>query len=303
MGEGMHITEIVLIFICLLLLITLCIREKNEKQTIKRIEKMIDAAITGRFVDEKYDENVVSKLEEKLNRFLSSTEISENRIRDEKDRIKTLISDISHQTKTPIANLKLYTELLKEENLSPSVKENVDTLYLQVEKLSFLIDNLVKLSRLENGIIQLNLEPNTIDSLLDEIRLNYKSQAEIKGLKFTIDKSNSMAIFDFKWTLEAIGNIIENAIKYTDSGEIKIKVIQYELFVRIDIIDSGKGVDYAEREKIFSRFYRSPNVNNKNGLGIGLYLTREILSAEGGYVKVGKNDDKGAIFSVYIPKS
>lgn len=130
MGEGMSITEIVLIFICLLLLITLWIREKNEKQTIKRIEKMIDAAITGRFVEEKYDENVVSKLEEKLNRFLSSTEISENRIRDEKDRIKTLISDISHQTKTPIANLKLYTELLKEENLSPSVKENVDTLHL-----------------------------------------------------------------------------------------------------------------------------------------------------------------------------
>lgn len=278
----------------------------NRYRTSKEYEqlnRLIDAAIKNELKEQDFDESRMSALETKLARFLSVSTISARNVAEEKDRIKTLIADISHQTKTPISNLLLYSELLKEKEMSGESSEYVEALYGQTEKLKFLIDSLVKLSRLENGILVLNSRQDDISVLLDRLEKTYSSKAAEKGLTLTVQRSadSPMAVFDGKWTEEALGNIVDNAIKYTQAGGIDISFSASEMFLRIDIKDTGIGIAEEELPKIFGRFYRSAEVSREQGVGIGLYLAREILAAEGGYIKVSSKPDKGSVFSVFLP--
>ena len=221
----------------------------------------------------------------------------------EKDKIKALIADISHQTKTPIANLLLYSELLLEEELPQQIEGNVSAIHEQTQKLKFLIESLVKLSRLENGILQLVPRMEKLQPMLERAVWELKQKAEEKGLQISLHNTDVEAYFDPKWTGEAIGNVIDNAIKYTEHGEICVSAISYEMFVRIDIADTGCGIREEELPKIFMRFYRSELVKDEEGVGIGLYLTREILQEQGGYIKVSSVYGQGSKFSIYLPKN
>ena len=275
---------------------------RKARKTMERIEKMLDSAMTGSFSESGFDESKLSALETKFAHYLSAAETSSRNVAQEKDRIKSLIADISHQTKTPIANLLLYSELLKEEDLPPSAKANVDELYNQAEKLRFLIDSLVKLSRLENGILSLSPQPTALQPLLGGIAEQYAAKAARKGLSLQLHDTDTSAIFDMKWTAEALANVVDNAIKYTEHGVITISAVSYEMFARIDISDTGPGIPENEQAKIFTRFYRSKNAGEQEGVGIGLYLARQIISCEGGYIKVASVLGKGSTFSIFLPK-
>ena len=218
------------------------------------------------------------------------------------DKIKTLIADISHQTKTPIANLLLYSELIAEQDLSEDMRSNIRIIQQQTEKLRFLIDSLVKLSRLENGILTLSPRQQAVGPMLEEIQRQYLSKAQKKGLQLQLIATEARATFDRKWTAEALGNLIENAIKYTPCGSVTLKAMEYELFTRIDVTDTGIGIEESEQPKIFARFYRSETVCEDEGVGIGLYLAREIISGEGGYIKLISQKGKGSTFSVFLPR-
>lgn len=272
-------------------------------KTMKTIEKMLSLAINSNFSESEFDESRLSKLETVFSHYLSSSATSSKNIEEEKKKIETLIADISHQTKTPIANLLLYSELLYEEEMSEDTKAKVDVIHNQTERLRFLIDSLVKLSRLENGIMALHPETAEINPMLSVVHEQYRRKALDKGLEFTFEPTNLSAFFDEKWTTEAICNLVDNAIKYTDKGEINISVQNYEFFTRIDIKDTGKGISEDEQAKIFSRFYRSTGSNESDGVGIGLYLTRQILSEEGGYIKVSSIVGEGSVFSVFLPNA
>ena len=274
----------------------------KARKTMETIEKMLDAAMAGSFSESGFDESKLSALETKFAHYLSAAEISSRNVAQEKDRIKSLIADISHQTKTPIANLLLYSELLMEEDLPPSAKANVDALHNQAEKLRFLIDSLVKLSRLENGILSLLPQPTALQPLLRGIAEQYAAKAAEKGLSLQLHDTDTSAIFDMKWTAEALANVVDNAIKYTEHGVITISAVSYEMFARIDISDTGPGIPESERSKIFTRFYRSKNAGEQEGVGIGLYLARQIISCEGGYIKVTAAPGKGSTFSIFLPK-
>ena len=274
----------------------------RTKKTMDTLEKMIDAASDGEYSETKFDESRLSALETKFSNYLSSSNTSSKNIMKEKEKIKTLISDISHQTKTPISNLILYSELIEEEELSEDMRSNIEAIKQQAEKLEFLIKSLVKLSRLENGILNLSPEKEEIQPMLRDIYEQYISKARAKNLELIIEKTTSKATFDRKWTTEALGNIVDNAIKYTNTGEITISVKEYEIFTRIDISDTGIGIDELEQAEVFSRFYRSQSVHNDEGVGIGLYLTREIISEEGGYIKLTSELGVGSTFSVFIPR-
>lgn len=275
--------------------------KRKTAKTMDKLDRMIESAKGGHFTEMTFDETHLSALETRFADYLSSSEASAQRIEEEKDRIKTLISDISHQTKTPIANLLLYTELLQEEELPESAKSSVNALYMQSEKLRFLIDSLVKLSRLESGIISVKPEENSIQVMLNDIERQYREKAERKGFYFHFIETEEQAFFDYKWTAEAIGNIVDNAIKYTKKGGIEVSVKAYELFICIDIKDTGKGIREEEYAKIFSRFYRGEAEEQQEGVGIGLYLARRIISEEGGYIKVSSEFGIGTTFSVFLP--
>ena len=279
---------------------------RREKRTLQSLDGMLDQAICGEFSPTKFDESLFSAVESRLADYLEASAVSARNLQAEKDAIKTLIGDISHQTKTPIANLLLYSELLLEDdtdNLSVQMRENIVQLHAQSEKLQFLIASLVKLSRLENGILQLSPQEEALKSMLTLAVKETEFKARAKGLELILHDTDEKAYFDSKWTLEAICNILDNALKYTNEGTISLSVTAYEMFVRIDIKDSGIGIKEEELPKIFSRFYRSEDTKNMEGVGIGLYLSRQILSEEGGYIKVSSVYGQGSTFSVFLPKS
>lgn len=274
----------------------------KTRKTMNCIEQMLDAAILGAFAENAFDESKLSALETRFAHYLSAAEISARNVAQEKDKIKSLIADISHQTKTPIANLLLYSELLMEENLPQTAMVNVEAIHYQSEKLRFLIDALVKLSRLENGIITLSAEKHDLCPLLERVTEQYAAKADQKGLHLEYSATDISAIFDPKWTAEALANLVDNAIKYTETGSITITALSYELFARIDITDTGIGIPEYEQPKIFSRFYRSERAAEQEGVGIGLYLARQIIAGQGGYIKVSSIPGKGSTFSVFLPK-
>lgn len=294
---------LVLAVICLFAaVIIVIVSSRKTKSTFDTIEQMVKDAMEGRWVAETFDESRLSALETRFAQFLAASDTSAQNLAAERDKIRSLISDISHQTKTPIANLLLYSELLSEQDLPEDAQADAAAIRQQAESLRFLIDALVKLSRLENGILTLSPKPEPLQPMLQSICEQFGARAAEKGLMLTLQDTALSAVFDPKWTAEALGNMVDNAIKYTNQGQISISAKEYELFVRMDIADTGMGIAEAEAPKIFSRFYRAEKVREQEGVGIGLYLSREIISNEGGYIKVISSPGRGSTFSIFLPK-
>lgn len=256
-------------------------------------------------------EEKVSMIEDKFRRFVNGCLLENENNRQQKQVIQGLISDISHQTLTPVANLKLYAELLQElvcnrtgfdDAVDSELSEVMDTLYGQTEKLDFLIQSLVMLSRMETGLIGVHVQAGNIQSLFDIVHREYRKKASEKRITLTFEESSLRAVFDLKWMGEALGNIVDNAVKYTQTGgKVHISARAYTFFVRIDVADNGIGIAPEDFHRIFTRFYRCLSADDQPGVGIGLYLAREIVQAQGGYVKVASKVKEGSLFSVFLP--
>lgn len=297
-----EIAVIILIAVCLASLIFVFYKSVEVRKTMERMNQMITEAKEGQFQEEVYDESMLSSLEAKLADYLAASQTAEQKLLKEKEKVKELIADISHQTKTPIANILLYAQLLKEKELQEEVFYCVEELNRQAEKLQFLIASLVKTSRLEAGVFVLHPKKNLVSSMLEEAVEQIMPKTKEKNLTVEFAPRELYAVFDRKWTEEAVGNILDNAVKYTPAGgKISIDILDTELFVRIDISDTGIGIPEEETAKIFQRFYRAKTVSDQEGVGIGLYLAREIIMEEEGYIKVKSRAKEGSIFSVYLP--
>ena len=302
MNEGNLFMIISMITILLSLAIVL-LEHRKTKRMMKTLNQMLDCAIDGSFAEETFDESLLSAVESRLNQYLTASSVSAHHLMTEKEKIKELLADISHQTKTPIANILLYAQLLEEQNLPEESETCVAALRGQAGKLNFLIASLVKLSRLEIGVFTLYPVPNSIASMLEEAVKQFAPKAAKKEIQITIKPTEARAIFDDKWTTEALCNLLDNAVKYTPAGgSIQLLVEEYDLFCRIDVADTGIGISEAEQAKVFSRFYRSQSVSEQDGVGIGLYLTRQILSGQEGYIKVASTPGCGSVFSMFLPR-
>ncbi|GAB2021440.1 HAMP domain-containing sensor histidine kinase [Pseudolactococcus yaeyamensis] len=223
-------------------------------------------------------ETEFSSLKNKLIKYTKIEALKRVENEQSKKQINKLISDISHQTKTPITNILLYSELLLEKESKE--KKYVQTIKNQAEKLQWLMQNLLHLSRLENGIIQCRKEVYRINDIIVPCLEQYSAAFEHKNLNLIYDqlKNSSISIFaDLKWMQEALSNIIENSLKYTVEGSVQVEVEVQELFVCIIVSDTGIGIDEMDMAHIFQRFYRSQQVKHIQGVGIGLSLARESL--------------------------
>ena len=270
---------------------------------VRRLDDMLTAAMNGSFSEETFDESRLSSLESRLGRYLAASALSERNVREQKDQISALISDISHQTKTPVANLQLYAQLLSEQPLTPQGKDCAAAISAQAEKLQTLIEALVKTSRLETGILALHPQPGGISTVVERAAAQYAPKAAEKDITLSIEQTEGSAVFDSKWTEEAVCNLLDNAVKYTPSGgAVTVKVKNYELFSAVRVTDTGSSISEAKQAKIFGRFYRAPGAWQAEGVGIGLYLTRQIAEKQGGYVKVESTPGMGSTFSLYIPR-
>ena len=276
----------------------------RTRRMLDTLDQMLDDAIRGDFQESLYDESRLSALETRMAHYLASNAVSARNLAEEKDAIKTLIGDISHQTKTPIANLLLYAQLLEEQDLPPESRGYVSALEGQAEKLRFLIDALVKTSRLETGVLAMTPKRHGLQQLLEDAASQAAPKAEAKDIVLTAEPTDLTAKFDPKWTTEALYNLVDNAVKYTPAGgRVTLRAVGYELFCRIDVTDTGPGIPEAEQAKIFQRFYRSPSASEEEGVGIGLYLARQIAAGQGGYLKVASRPGEGSTFSLFLPRA
>ena len=274
-----------------------------RRRTLRRLNTMLDRAIAGGFGEDWFDETELSALEGKLARFLRGSAAAKKMVEGEQAAVKSLIADISHQTRTPVANLLLYASLLGEGELSPEQREQVQALTAQGEKLSFLIQALVKASRLEAGIVAPAPARNPVGPLLEGAAEQLSQAAQAKGIALTVETFSGQAAFDPRWTGEALCNVVDNAVKYTPAGgRVTISAQLLDSFCRVDVADTGPGIPEEEQGAVFDRFYRGAGTRAADGLGLGLYLAREILSKQGGYIKVASRPGEGCIFSLYLPR-
>lgn len=276
----------------------------RTRRLLGRLDHMLESAMDGHFSESEYTEDMLSRLEARMYQYLSMYRQDRKETAKERDAVKSLVSDISHQTKTPVANILLYSQLLQEnESLDERARQIAGQIEMQTEKLNFLIQSLIRTSRLENGIVAVVPKEDRILELIHD--LPHPASAQAKGVEYHIveEMPDICACFDRKWTVEALSNLVDNAVKYTPlGGKVTVSVQEYEMFVRIDVADTGIGISEEETAKIFARFYRSPHVQEERGVGLGLYLAREILHREGGYIKVASVPGEGSVFSVFLSK-
>ena len=250
------------------------------------------------------NETLFARISYRLTRLYGIMQENRRKVDEERQELQMLVSDVSHQVKTPVSNLKMVTDTL----LSKSVTEEEQREFLQgirnqTDKLEFLFQALVKTFRLETGAIRLEKK---VAPLIDTLAIACSGivyAAEKKNISVTVDCPEDLLLsHDSKWTAEAVFNLLDNAVKYTPAGgAVRVSVEQWEMYVKLNVSDTGKGIPESNQAAIFRRFYREEEVHGEQGVGIGLYLTREIVTRQGGYVKVVSEPGRGSEFSIMLP--
>lgn len=296
----------VLILFALLLLLDFLHNRYND-DLLEQITLLIEALVEQqeRQIFSEAEDTLTARLQHQLLKLRNILTAQNQMLAQEKEQIKTLISDISHQIKTPIAAANTFAELLSDGELSAEERtEYITTLQMSLGKLTFLTNSLIKISRLESGIISLKPEKNSLNEIVLQAVKTVYAKAKEKGILITFECDQTFeAVLDFNWTAEAISNVIDNAVKYTPQGGfVRLQITEYPSFLRLDISDSGVGIPEEEQAKIFGRFYRGKQSVGTDGVGIGLYLTREIINKQNGYMKVS-SDENGSTFSMFLRKN
>ena len=295
---------ILLVFTCTALFVAFLRRKLVlfSDRLCETIDNMLDGASVPPQVYE--EENLFYKINHRLVRLYEVMRENRESVAKERADLQELISDISHQVKTPIANLQMVNATLLEQSVTEEKRQEfLQASSGQLEKLDFLMQAMIKTSRLETGVISLDRKTqplyDTLAAALGGILLN----AEKKAIHVSVEcPSDVLLAHDKKWTGEALFNILDNAVKYTPAGgTIQVSVQSWELYVNIDVTDSGKGIAESRQGMIFKRFYREEEVHDVEGIGIGLYLAREIITMQGGYIKVTSTVGSGSTFSVFLP--
>ena len=252
------------------------------------------------------DESRISKLTHKARRIMDMCVSEVTQTKEEKETIQGFISDMSHQMKTPLSGISMYADLLLEGNLSADEqKEFLSRTKTSVEKLQWILESLIKMSRLEVGAIQLSpVETGIMQTVVDAIG-SVVAAATKKNINISVSEFRDIPLYhDKKWTREAIANVLENAVKYSEpNGEIKVSVETLPLYTKVIVTDYGTGIDKNDRNLIFKRFYRGKNAANKEGAGLGLYLSSLIMEKQGGYIIVDSQPDEFTSFSLFIKNS
>lgn len=279
--------------------------QKKLSDFSRHLCAVLDSLIAGRKPEswQPYEDSLTAMIEGRLLRYYEiMSEAKEQSIQDKKT-IQELVSDISHQVKTPIANIKMFTGILKQHTLPAKKREEfLTTMESQINKLDFLMQSLIKMSRLETGTFVISMKEAPLHKTIAQALSGVWARAEEKNIQLSVECSPSItARHDPKWTAEAIMNILDNGIKYTPpGGSIDIIVRPWQFYTRIDITDTGIGIPKEDYNRVFQRFYRTGKAASTEGVGLGLYLAQSIASLQKGYITVKSRISQGTTFSVYL---
>lgn len=307
-GDGRMLLALALMSASVLLwaALFLCFFEQRLTRFTDALMCTLDGILAGQAPSAAADEDMLfAKFSHRLMRLYETVQAREKRLDAERAKLQSLVSDISHQTKTPIATLKMFTDTLRTRPMSEAERAQfLDASACQIDKLDFLIQALVKTSRLETGVITLEKRPQSLAETIALAASGVLAAMEQKELQFSVSCPETITLpHDRRWTAEALANLLDNAVKYTPAGgRIALRVEEWESQVKIDVSDTGCGIPEAAQGAIFQRFWRAPVVHEEEGIGLGLYLAREIITLQGGYIRASSAPGKGATFSVFLPK-
>lgn len=299
-------------FALLLLVLTACFgfllwkqRRKYEKE-LEQVSRMLDNLMSGRNprIISETEDILLSKIQHQVIRLKGQMDsVSEKADRD-RDAIRSLILEIAHQLRMPLANMEAYLELLKEEGLAHEERMRyIAALEASEKQLSFLIESFIKMSRLETKVIQLRKISQDIFGTIEAAAEKAEKKAKDKRIEIIIEKQEALYIpHDRNWLGEAVFNLLDNSIKYSPEGtQVRICAVQNEMFLKIHIRDQGIGIGKQEEHDIFKRFYRGKNLSGQEGFGLGLSISREIVAAHNGFIKV-RREAPGTSFFIFLNK-
>lgn len=293
------------IFVILLFVILfIAVMEWYQKRRMYQlIDQMLEQVLNREKIEiSDIQEGEISALASKVIRVQEKLEYEVNQAQKEKEQVKCLISNMSHQLKTPLSNVVMYRDLLELEPEAEQRANFLERMKIQLDKLDWILQSLFKMVKLEQGVIQFETEQSSLkETLLSALNSTYDKAEKKEICIITKPFKDCLLMHNRKWTAEVFSNILENAIKYSEKGsKIEIQVNSLELFTEIRFQDNGMGIKKEELTNIFQRFYRSKEAENKEGSGIGLYLSRMILEKEKGYMTVTSDYGKGSCFSVFL---
>ena len=277
----------------------------NENRKIKQIDKYIKDILNNKdtFDIRDYNEDELSKLKNDIYKITMLLKEEKENTLSEKKNLEVILSDISHQIKTPLTSMYVINDLLLDDNLDKKKrKEFLNKNRLQLERIEWLVTSLLKISRLDSGTIKLKKEKININNLIEKVIEPLKIPIELKNQKLIINSPNDLFIkVDLNWTIEALINILKNAYEHTKiNGEIKIDVLDNPIYTEINITDNGEGISKDDINHIFERFYKGEN--NKESIGIGLNMAKTIIEKENGIIEVTSEKNKYTTFKIKFYK-
>lgn len=265
---------------------------KNIRKTVDIIDKIVDNAKIN-ITDYKLDGDLYSliystkTLSDRIN-------YSSEKFKLDKTHLKNFISDVSHQIKTPLSVLKLNNDILKNNIQDNSLKDFILSNENQIIKLDWLIQNQLKLARLEADFVKYNKKNQSLISTINEALKEIKPLINTNKNSLQIDIDSNICIFqDEKWLNEALSNIIKNAAEHTKNGTIKIKALDLPLCIRLTISDTGSGISSDKLNNLFIRFSTSSGDIDSSSIGIGMNISKEIIENHNGKIRVLSEKNKG----------
>lgn len=276
------------------------------KDRFKKIEELngyLDAVCAGKFELDLPDnsEGELSILKNNLYKVIVMLRFQNDQLKKDKLYLADSMTDISHQLKTPLTSLMVMTDILKDEQSAQKRKDFVDIVQTQLEKMRWLIQNLLKLSKLDAGTVEMKSEPLSAKAIVEKSVKPFLINLDLREIKLTQSGGDFMFRGDDGWITEAVSNIIKNDIEHTPcAGEINIKLSSTALFGLITVTDNGCGIDEEDQKHIFERFYRGKN-SSPDSVGIGLALSQAIIRQHGGKITVKSEIQKGTTFEIYLP--
>lgn len=293
------------IIVLLLAFLWDCRQKKQQADFANEICDTADALTNGYGPGnyQPYEDSQVSKVQGKLLQYYDRMQEGKRQSEQDKQTIQELVSDISHQVKTPVANIRMFANILQQHQLSDEKRtEFLTTMSAQVNKLDFLMQSLIKMSRLETGTFTLHMKENSLYNTIAQAVNGIWAKADQKQIRIEVEcDSQTVVKHDAKWTAEALGNILDNAVKYTpEGGSISIRVRPWQFYTRVDITDTGIGIAAGHYNDVFQRFYRAQEAAAEEGVGLGLYLARGIITRQKGYISVKSKVGEGTTFSVFL---
>lgn len=303
--QNIILTNILFIIILFMIVsITYLIFIKNQYRKINKIDKYMNKILNNDYsLDIRdYVEGDISTLKNDIYKMtIKLKEQTELSIKDKKYLEETL-ADISHQIKTPLTSMYVINDILSDNDLDKKSQiEFLNKNRNQLERIEWLVTTLLKISRLDSGMVTLKRDNINIEDLINKTIEPIKIMAEIKNISIKTDIETSNFYLDFNWTLEALTNILKNACEHTNNnGSIKIEVNENPLYLNIKIIDNGVGISESDKKHIFDRFYKGKT--NKDSIGIGLNMAKKIINLQNGEIECISKINEGTTFDIKFYK-